>query len=300
MPNNELQLVVQDSGLPENKVQELMAQFSEDFNAARKVVQESRDIVVTSEDQVEEMQKARAARLTLKTIRVTVENTRKRLKEQSLREGKAIDGAANIIKALIVPVEEHLEKQEKFAEVQQKLREEEMYAKRIESLTPYVADISVYDLRNMSKETFQNLLDSSKKAFEAAKAAEKQAEADRLAREEKEKAEQERMRKENEKLRIENEKQEKKLAAERLAKQKLEQKIQKEKEERAAKEAEEAERKRKLLTAPDKDKLLSLALAIEDIQLPTVVSPEARATLEDIKGMQSRFVIFIRGRARNL
>jgi hypothetical protein len=39
------------------------------------------------------------------------------LKEQALREGKAVDGIANVLKALIVPLEEHLDKQERFVEI---------------------------------------------------------------------------------------------------------------------------------------------------------------------------------------
>src|SRR5713226_7711522 len=111
---DDLKLIITQSGLAENKVQELMSNFSTAFNEARALVDSSKDIIVTSEDQIEEMSKAREARLKLKNLRVTVENTRKELKEQSLREGKAIDVAANIIKALIAPVEEHLEKQEQF------------------------------------------------------------------------------------------------------------------------------------------------------------------------------------------
>ena len=146
MDNNTQELVVVAHNLPETKVQGLLNSYADSFSKAKEVVQRARDIKVTREDQVEEMQKARKVRLELKDIRVHVENTRVELKEQSLREGKAIDGMANIIKALIVPVEEYLEKQEKFIFEQKKMREDEELQRRTGLLTPYVSDISVYSL----------------------------------------------------------------------------------------------------------------------------------------------------------
>lgn len=291
--NNELQLVVEESGLEKNKVQELMKQFGDDFAFARDLVARYKDIKVTSKDQVDEMQKAREARITLKTLRVAVENTRKELKEQSLREGKAIDGAANIIKALIIPVEEHLEKQEKFIEIEEKTREEQKFNRRVSELSQWVPDITVYDLRQMSEETFQELLKNSKKATEDAEIAKKKLEEDRIS---KEKIEAEA------RLKLQKEKEEAdRLAAEeRRKREELEAKIKKEQEERVAKENEESERKMKILRAPDKEKLEALAKTFKSIEMPSVLSPEARRTIDDIKGLQAKLSSFILTRASQL
>src|SRR6185437_11549413 len=73
-------------------------------------------IKVTSVDQKREMKMARESRLALREIRIKVEHDRKRLKEDSTRRGRAIDGIANVLKALIEPLEAHLLEQETFAE----------------------------------------------------------------------------------------------------------------------------------------------------------------------------------------
>lgn len=182
---NELALAIQSSGLQENTIENLMKSFSQSFNDARIVVDSAKEIVVTDENDIEGMKLAREKRLELKKIRTTVENIRKDLKEQALREGKAIDGAANIIKALIAPVEEHLEKQEKFAEVKAMERLEEKYTDRIKQLQMYVDDVTVYSLKEMSDDAFSKLLESSKSNWQAKKDAEEKAEADRIEQEKK-------------------------------------------------------------------------------------------------------------------
>lgn len=184
---NQIVAVIEQSDLPKPKVQALMKVFAPAFQEARGLVELAKDIKVTDENDVETMQLAREKRLALKEIRVTVEKTRKELKEQSLREGRAIDGAANILKALIVPVEEHLQQQEKFAELLEEKRLNERYEKRLNELTPYVSDVSLYKLKEMSDAAFDNLLSDCKTAHEQKIAAEKKAEEERLENERKQK-----------------------------------------------------------------------------------------------------------------
>jgi hypothetical protein len=251
-----------------------------------------------------------------------LKKTRKDLKEQSLREGKAIDGMANIIKALIIPIEEHLEKQEKFAEIKAAERMAKRHAERIEKLVPYVADISVYNVDAMTNEAFEELVKNSKKAFEDQKAAEAQAEKDRLAKEEADRIEQERIRKDNERLKKEAEQREIEAAKERkLADDKLEaerkkrEKLEQEKrdrenaeiEERKAKEivegiekakAEEAERQK--LLAPDKEKLTAFANIIDNLELPNVSNREAGKLLDETKDFLDRISKNLRNKAREL
>lgn len=54
----------------------------------------------------------REARLEVKGLRVNVEHKRKELKEDALKYGKAVDDEAKRLKALIEPIESHLQKQE--------------------------------------------------------------------------------------------------------------------------------------------------------------------------------------------
>jgi len=114
---NELEVIVKESGLDKTKAQVLLDNFSEYFQIASEWEKKASMILVTDAGQKAEMQMARVGRLFLREKRISIEKTRKGLKEQSLREGKAIDGIANVLKALIVPIEEYLGKQEKFIEV---------------------------------------------------------------------------------------------------------------------------------------------------------------------------------------
>jgi len=126
---NKLEIMVKESGLEQTKAQYILDKFKDAFEFASKWEKQAKTIVVTDAKQTAEMEMARIGRLELRKRRIEIENSRKELKEQALREGKAIDGIANVLKALIVPVEEYLEQQEKFVEIKE---EKEREAKRIE------------------------------------------------------------------------------------------------------------------------------------------------------------------------
>lgn len=115
---NQLSVIVKESGLEKTKAQILLDNFSNYFQIAGEWEKKAKAIVVSNANQITEMKMARVGRLFLREKRIAIEKTRKNLKEQALREGKAIDGIANILKALIVPIEEYLEKQEKFVEIE--------------------------------------------------------------------------------------------------------------------------------------------------------------------------------------
>jgi hypothetical protein len=114
---NQLVVLIKESNLEKAKAQYLLDNFSSYFKMAAEWEIKARAICVTDEDQTVEMQMARVGRLFLREKRIVIETARKSLKEQIVREGKAIDGIANVLKALIVPIEEHLERQENFAEI---------------------------------------------------------------------------------------------------------------------------------------------------------------------------------------
>lgn len=276
--SKELQLVVEGAGLETSQVENLMKSYAGSFQEAKKVVNEFKAIVVTSVDQTDLMKKAKDGRKQLKEIRVGVEKTRISLKEQSLREGKAIDGMANIIKALIAPVEEHLEKQEKFAELKEAERIAKKHSDRIEKLSLLVADVSLYNLKDMTDEAFDNLIKQSEEAKEAKKKELEKIEADRIEWERKQKVLNDRTielapykmllvegieeldidttdeeyskmfsdckkamvahNKEQERIKKENEELKKKAEADRVAKEELEKKLKDEKEAQEKKEKE--------------------------------------------------------------
>lgn len=123
---NRLAVILKDSQLEPSKVKYILEQFQGYFAIAEEWEQKAKAITVTKADQTAEMEMARTGRLFLKEKRVAVEKARKTLKEQALREGKAIDGIANVLKALIVPIENYLDAQEHFVEIKAEEKREAM------------------------------------------------------------------------------------------------------------------------------------------------------------------------------
>ena len=158
--------IINASGLEKTKAESILEKFQDYFYIAAQWELEARKINVTSAEQVDEMKKAREGRLLLKGKRGEIERTRKEQKEQSLREGKAIDGIANVLKALIEPIEEHLDKQERFVELQEEKIKEDRKVIRIKELAPFGLDLTFYDLNNMSEEHYQTLLTGQKLALQ--------------------------------------------------------------------------------------------------------------------------------------
>ncbi len=121
---NQLQIIVQQSGLESTKSQYILDKFQSYFQIAADWEVKARAIIVTDESQKSEMQMARTGRLFLREKRIAIEKSRKELKEQALREGKAIDGIANVLKALIEPIENYLDQQEHYVEIKAKAEAE--------------------------------------------------------------------------------------------------------------------------------------------------------------------------------
>lgn len=213
---NELALLVEKSGLETETANSLQETFQPFLDQANQWKAKAGALVVTDVNQKREMQEARVARLALRDIRIKVENRRKELKEDSLKKGKAIDGVANLLKSLIEPIEEHLEKQEKFAEIKEAERKEELRKVRTEMLSIFGIQTEFYDLANMDSESFDTLYQNTKRNHEEKIAAEKKAEEERIAREQAELKERERIRLENEELKAKQEEQERLLREERM------------------------------------------------------------------------------------
>lgn len=121
---NQLLQVITESGVEQTTAQSLQKAFEPFFAQANDWQEKAKGLVVTDESQTREMKMAREARLALKEIRVNADKTRKALKEDSLRYGKAVQEVYNVIEYLIVPIEKHLEEQEKFVERKEAERKE--------------------------------------------------------------------------------------------------------------------------------------------------------------------------------
>lgn len=234
---NELQKLISEHGLVETKAQVILTNFQNFFELAADWQKKASTITITDISQAAEMKMAREGRLFLKQKRIEVEKKRKELKEDCLREGKAIDGIANVLKALIEPIENYLETQEKFAENKEKERLLKLKIDRTDKMKPFesVYPIEGIDFAIISEESFQQMFNLANNLMQQKIEAEKKAEADRVEKIRKEKEEQEKIRLENERL--------KKEAAER----EVQAKIEREKQEailKAEREKAEAEKKK--------------------------------------------------------
>jgi len=191
MSENQLAVIVQESGLEETKAQSMLDQFQDYFAIAAEWEAKAKVIVVTDESQTADMAMARVGRLFLRDKRIAIEKTRKAMKEQALREGKAIDGIANILKALIVPVEKYLDEQEHFVEIRDaRIAEEERIAEeqRVELARMAAEEAERKEQERIRKENEQLRKEAERK--EAALIAErKRVEAERQEAERKAKAE---------------------------------------------------------------------------------------------------------------
>jgi len=251
-----------ESGLNDERHNAIAGAFNPFAAEIQGIIKDAEAITVTSETDVAAMAAARKDRLALRRIRVDVENTRKELKEASLREGKAIEGMANIIKYMIVPVEEALQAKEDFVKRAEERRKAELSELRASELARFEIDSSCFDLAGMNDQAYAQLLSTSEAGYKAKKEAEKREaeriEAERVAEEkaraERIKAEQEeraRIEAENAKLRKQAEADAKERAKVEAAQRKAEAeavKLRKEivaREQAAKEEAARAERARK-------------------------------------------------------
>ena len=126
-PEHRMVNIVQQSGLETTKARHIMEQFERFFGVADEWELEAKALIVTDETQTEDMARARQGRLFLKNTRIDIEKTRKELKERALREGKAIDGIANVLKGIIVPIEEYLDRQENFVRIRKEEKAKELF-----------------------------------------------------------------------------------------------------------------------------------------------------------------------------
>ena len=211
--SNPLEKLVAESGLAPAKGQYILTQFQDYFKIAAEWEHLAKSINVTSADQVEDMKMAREGRLFLKAKRIAVENTRKELKEQSLREGKAIDGIANVLKAVLTPIEEYLDSQEHFVENQELKRVAAMVESRRIELVGVGLNPALYNLALMSEPEFMGILEAERRRKSDEAAARQKADEERIAREEESK----RVREENDRLRAEMAEKERIMREERAA-----------------------------------------------------------------------------------
>ena len=328
---NALVQVVETSGLEQTKGQILLRMFTPYFNRMAEI-EGKINLLNKDNPSAQDVNAAREIRISLmKEVRKPAEKVKDEGKKSILIEGRLYDNLYGVINNTSKGLEMQCEQIEKFAELRDLKMREERKVKRIEQLSPYVPDISFYDLLNMPEDAFNTLLATQRAGQAALLAQQKQEEEEKTAREKADAEAREAQRLENEKLKAEAAEKEKVLAEERAkaeaeriaadvkikaaqdaqAKVEAELKAKTEAEEKAKREAEakvaaefkaQQAAEKKAAKAPDKAKLLLLATAIDNFKLafPELKSEEAKSILADVDKLLKKVVIFIREKSETL
>jgi hypothetical protein len=317
--SNQIVKIIEESNVEKATAQTLLDSFLPFFTKAQEWSEKAKALVVTDATQITEMKQAREARLIMRQIRIDADKTRKELKEDSLRYGKAVQGVYNVIEFLIAPIEQHLQDQEDFAKIAEKKRQDELRIARtaeIEAFQSFMPPLG--DLGTCKQEEFERWCKIAKDQKESQEAQARKEAQESLERAEAEAKERERIAKENEELRKQAQQAEaERKEAERMAMEeraKAQKVLDEERAERAKIEAEikakaEAERKeaermameeKKAKSAPDKVKLLALASSVNSLELPTVSSQEAEEILLNVRGLLLKVSAYIVSKSESI
>lgn len=304
--NKDLQIIASDKKLELSYLENIAKQFGAPLVEVSEILDKYKSIKVTNEKQKDDMAEARKLRLALRKTRTSVENTRKELKDEHLKAGRAIDAVANYVKDNIVPAEKYLQEQEDFVKIKEEREKAERKAERLEALAKYAdnpnASSELYNLDDMSDEQFAVVIARLEKEEAERKAAE-EAEAKRLAQEEADRIKREKeLATENERLKKEAEAREAELGKEReieRKKREAEEKIREEqlakeraereaKETELAKQAEEERKKREAIEAEQRAKAEAEAKAkaeAERAEREALLAPDKEKMLQFAKGL---------------
>ena len=311
--STQLTTLLSDAGLDQNSNAAILEKFAAFDAQASEWMAKAKTLVVTGADQKDEIKQAREARLALRKIRTEADKTRKELKAESLRYGKAVQGVYNFLEYKIKPIEDHLQSQEDFAKIAEQKRVDALRAER-ELLVNDLREFVGYgdDFGAMSQIAFDAVLASAKQQradqLKHKEEAKKKHEAEVLRQAE----DQRKMRAENERLRSEAQAREAALKVERdlvaaeqkaaadaariereaaeIARRKIANELAAAKRAQAEQDAKvaalakaKAEQERKANAAPDKAKLRAFLAGLSCGGDPSLNSVDATEILNDFR-----------------
>lgn len=288
---SELIQLVETSGLEKSKQNQIAETLGIFFNKAAEWDATIQSIVITSPEETGKMKMAKEGRLTLKNMRLDAEKIVKAKRDEVkyamsnyVLEDKLWLKAGQMMEATFKNLETKLEEKEKFAERWEAEQKEKLKAQRLEQLLPLGLQFeNGFDLGSMDEQMFQSLklgLETAKKEKEEA---ERKIEAERIAREKAEVEERERIRIENVRLKKEAEEKERALAIERakVEKERRELEVARKKEQDAAQAKLKAEREAKeKVEAELKAKQQAEEKARKDAELKTLAEAKAKLAAE--------------------
>lgn len=183
--DNVLTSLIKSSNLDKAKSDVIMASFGEILNIADEWKQKADALVITDPSQTDLMEEARKGRLFLKDKRVTLEKKHKELKEESLREGQALDAIKRTLLDLIRPIEETLQLKEDFAKIFEENRKGKLKDDRLKLLGAYDIHQEVgYDLGGMPNDVWKAFYSGVKTNWENKKEQERKDAEEKLRLEE--------------------------------------------------------------------------------------------------------------------
>lgn len=152
---------------------------------------------------------SRELRLEAVKIRTGADKEKSNLKEGLLTEGNIIQSEFNLVKAICEETESKLAKVEKHREIELQKIKDQLRIERTEKLKPYVDDVTIFPIAEMSAEAFDSLVEGQRLAYEARAEKFRISEEERLAKEKEEAEAKEAQRLENIRLKVEAEEKEK-------------------------------------------------------------------------------------------
>ena len=158
VPNAELQLIIKANALPDDLGNVIQEKFSGAFAQLDEWKTKADALVITSEDQVQEIALANDGRKTLMKIRTTLEKTRVELKAPYLNMGRAIDAVCKALTERIAPIEEDLKTKAEYAVNLAAERKARLVAERRAALIEVGHSGDMPNLGELPEDTFQMLL----------------------------------------------------------------------------------------------------------------------------------------------
>ncbi|MCH8247055.1 MAG: hypothetical protein IH951_11685 [Bacteroidetes bacterium] len=244
--------------LPIERQKDVAGDFSQHMTDLPGYIEECSQLAVSDEHDTETMDVARSWRLRFKTIRNNIESTRKRRKKVPLLECQAVDGVANILKALIIPFEERMERIENHAQIVAATNRNKMIDERLIELQGVQHGLSRDAIGEMEADVFTNMVATLKAGVEAGKKAE-QDELNRVAEA------QETERDRNLELQSENDR------------------LKKEQDEINQQKADDHAKEQQILHGHDYEKLDELIRQLDSIQFPACESSKGKAVTQNTK-----------------
>ena len=175
---NSLDAVVKNSNLPVQEADEIKKSYLPFLNQLTETQSQAAKINFENPTELDE-NIAHELRMRTVKIRTGAEKLKEERKKMYLLRGNLEQASFNLIASSCKIIEEAFFNVEKAREIAEKKRKEELRRDRSEKLSPYIEDVALYPLGEMSEEQFSNLYSTLRAAHERQIEEERKAESER-------------------------------------------------------------------------------------------------------------------------